>query len=84
MLESILGLCHTIQAQNFKIEKKIGQLELDVEEMKSGNPKLPKAPRTCKCARVPIYGAFWVLFHCFCHFVTVSGAKLSTSYSIIL
>jgi len=46
MLESILGLCHTIQAQNFKIEKKIGQLELDVEEMKSGNPKLPEAPRT--------------------------------------
>jgi len=44
MLESILGLCHTIQAQNFKIEKKIGQL--DVEEMKSGNTKLPEAPRT--------------------------------------
>ena len=50
MLESILGLCHTIQAQNFKMEKKIGQLEVDVDEMKSGNPKLPEAPRTCECA----------------------------------
>ena len=49
MLDSILNLCHTIQAQNFKMEKKIGKLEFDIEEMKSVNPKLPENSRSCEC-----------------------------------
>lgn len=50
MLESILQLSQSIQAQNFKFDKRLSSFELDIEEVKSAQPQaLQPAVGTSSC-----------------------------------